>query len=237
LLVELVYRSLFLRGEESFRLVDSYTKLLFIGMGITCIIICGDPGLIATLLLCVGLGLYGEGKSWAASSLGLSSIPAAWYGLTAYFVSVMGYGPRITLWDSLMIYTRVLSYSEILIFAASIISPLKLTNLLIRLGGRTSSIIPPLIWRLTPMGLRYMVESLEIGRLKGEPASKRLAPAIAVMLEAGRRILEANYYRLDAPPMLPVKTSSGNPGIYRVLLAFSTLILLVMLILHVEHIL
>ncbi len=174
------------------------------------IIIGRDKALILFLIAQVLVGLLLIGNEWASASIILSSIPAGWYALTAYIVSLLGIPPYISLIDALMIYTRALSYSITILFIAYMVSPVKLANILIELGKPGSSIMPLLTWRLMPLGLKYMRESMMIGALKGEPASKRLAPALAALLEAGSKTLYANYHRLGSPPIHPLPARNNK---------------------------
>ena len=204
-----MYRALFLKGEGSIRSVYSTAKLTYTVIIVLSIIIGRDKALLILLLAHVLMGALFIGREWASASIILSSIPAGWYALTAYTVSLLGIPPYVSLVDALMIYARVLSYSITILFIAYMVSPVRLANILIKMGKPGSSIMPLLTWRLMPLGLKFMRESMMIGSLKGEPASRRLAPALAALLEAGGKTLHANYHRLGSPPIhaLPVRNN------------------------------
>ncbi len=136
------------------------------------------------------------GSTWVYSATLLSSVPGVWYGLTAYIISLLGIPPVITVFDAFMIYLRTTTISLAILFIASMISPVELTNLLYKIGAGEKALALQLLWRLTPLGLRYMSDSLIVGNLKGESIKYRIAPAIASLLETGWRIEEACYYRL-----------------------------------------
>ncbi len=205
-------------------------KILFVASLIGLILAYHDPGIIVALLIVLVLSGIVTGVSWIYATLILSSIPAGWYAVTAYVTSLLGIPPHISLVDAAMIYVRMLSYSEIILFAASMISPVKTTNILRMLGLKSSSILPLLMWRLMPLGLRYMEESMMIGQLKGEPATRRIAPALAMMIEAGEKIHRANYHRLKTPisGKLRVTCVSGRAEI--LLVATSILVIIAIIL-------
>ena len=90
-----------------------------------------------------------------------------------------------------------------ILFIASIISPTKTANILLRIK-REASTIPLLLWRITPYGLTTTMDSLAIGRLKKEKTKARIAPAIASLMEYGDLVKEINYYRLMSTPKYPI---------------------------------
>lgn len=193
------------------------------------ILVYHDPGIIVALLIVLILSAIVTGPSWVYATIVLSSIPAGWYAVTAYVTSLLGIPPYISLVDALMIYVRMLSYSEIILFGASMISPVKTTNILRRLGFQGSAVLPLLMWRLMPLGLRYMEESMMIGRLKGEPATRRIAPALAVMIEAGEKIHKANYHRLKTPISGELQVACV-PGRAEILLCTTSLLVILVVV-------
>ncbi len=193
-------------------------------IAVLAIILGSSRSLILLLILELALGLVLIHRLWAASAFTLSSIPAAWYAGTAYAVSLMGVPPKITLVDAVLIYLRVLSYSVTILFIAYMISPVKLLNLLRRARFPAGGLLVMMTWRMMPLGLRFMMESVMIGSLKGEPASRRLAPGLAALMEAGERILRANYHRLGSPPIYDLP--AVNDRWLTVLVVFMALIVL-----------
>ncbi len=197
-LVGLIYRSLFMSGETGLKTVPSVLKItLIILSALTYIPFYSEP-YIPVLILSI-IGLLGLNRWWVGASLALSSIPGIWYGLTAYLFGFLGFAAHISPIDALMIYFRTTYISFLVLFAGSIISPVQLSNFLIKIGLGDKAITPIILWRTMPAGLHDMMESLAIGTLKGEKAWKRLGPATASMIEYSQFVWENNYYRLESP--------------------------------------
>ncbi len=186
-------------------------------MVVSAILIYGDRGVIGLFTLLILIGLLFYDRVWIYSTYILSSIPGFWYAVTAYLYLLIA-GLPINLYSIVMIYLRTTTYSLLVLFIGSIISPVELSNLIHKLKGGEKALSPTLLWRLTPLGLKYMYDSLSIGWLKGEPVKNRLAPAIAALLETGDRIEKSCYHRLKTPLNMPI---------YRDIDAKYTLILLV----------
>lgn len=195
-LVDLVYKSIFQAGEEGLRRAHPASKLLYLALSAALLALKPgwEPGLLV-LASSLTLGLYGFGMWWVVSSYTLSSIPGLWYSLTALLLSRIGYIGWVSPLEALTIYIRATSISLLLLLMLSSLSPTRLANALSRVSGRASLALY-LTWRMTPYAFRSTVESLAIGRLKGEPARARIAPAIAYVLELGSKVREANAYRL-----------------------------------------
>ncbi|GEM_PF-867952 len=207
ILVGLIYRTLFMTGETGLRNVPSILKIILIVLSALIYIPLYREPYIPLLIILV-IGLLGYNRWWAAASLSLSSIPGVWYGLTAYLFGLAGFSNYIAPLEALMIYFRTTYISLLVLFAGSIISPVRLANLMIKVGLRDKAITPIVLWRTMPAGLHDMMEALAIGSLKGEKAWKRLGPATASMLEYSQFVWENNYYRLESPmkSQLPCKT-------------------------------
>lgn len=210
ILVDLVYKSLFLKGEEGYRATSSLVKILLLALMLTYFLL--DPSLYSSInivLLILVLGITGFSFSWFLSSFTLSSIPGLWYAVTALLFSYTGLSEPLSYTDALIIYLRTTTFSLILLFFGSIISPVRLANVLFRLGFRKNSVAPILLWRSMPYGLKSMQESLAIGELKKENVGKRLGPAMASLLEYSDMVRESNYYRINTlmKHAFPVKSS------------------------------
>ena len=197
ILVGLIYRTLFMTGESGLRNVPSILKIILIVLSALIYIpLYREP--YVPLLIILIIGLLGFNRWWAAASLSLSSIPGIWYGLTAYLFGLAGFSNYITPLEAIMIYFRTTYISLLVLFAGSIISPVRLANLMIKIGLGDKAITPIILWRTMPAGLHDMMEALAIGSLKGEKAWKRLGPATASMLEYSQFVWENNYHRLES---------------------------------------
>ncbi len=200
LLVGLVHRTLFYMGERGLRRAHPAAKIpasaLFLASSIAA------P--LETVAAVAAAGIAGYGAWWAAAAVGLSSIPAAWYALTALALGAAGFTAPVSPVDALWIFLRTLSLSAAILVSASMVSPLEIHAVLHRLGSRRSSVTPILVWRLVPAALHGFEESLAVGRAKGDPVYARLGPAAAYMIEYGEMIYRAQYHRLHAAPAYPV---------------------------------
>ncbi len=217
-LVGLIYRSLFMSGEAGLRTVPSVLKIVIVILSALIYIPFYNEPYILVLILSI-IGLLGFNRWWVGASLALSSIPGIWYGLTAYLFGFFGFASQISPIDALMIYFRTTYISFLVLFAGSIISPVQLSNFLIRIGLRDKAIMPVILWRTMPAGLHDMMEALAIGTLKGEKAWKRLGPATASMIEYSQFVWENNYYRLESPLKTPLPYHSEKKYIAIVLAA------------------
>ncbi len=156
------------------------------------------------------MGLLDKGFKWVVSSSFLSLIPAIWYGLTAYLFAVTGLSRPVTLYNILWIFLRTFTLSYMILSYASMFSPSKTYNLLLKLGLGKYSVVPLAVWRLVPYGLTNMVESLAIGELKKESVRKRLAPALASIIEAGDLVKISSYYKLYVEPRYSLPIGIDN---------------------------
>ncbi len=202
-LVGLVYKTFFLMGETSYRKTPTLLKLLFTITSLIVLIYNPYTGSIIVLALVSVLGFLGYTGKWVYASLILSSIPGIWYALTAYMLGLVGLTQSITLIQALWIYIRTTTISYLILFIASMISPTKTANLLLRVK-REAATTPILLWRITPYGLTTIMESLAIGKLKKEKTKTRIAPAMASLIEYGELVKEINYYRLLSGPKYPI---------------------------------
>lgn len=208
-LVAIVYKALFLKGDTGFKQAHWVVKALHLTL-VSMAILSGNP-LVYTgaFTLFILLGLLSPGYEWAASTLILSSLISIYMSATALLASLAGVAP-ITLTDAVLIALKTASLSTMLAFSFIIISPLEISSLLIKLGAGRLAALPLLTWRLMPLGLKTFVESLQIGRVKGERVSARIPPAVAGLMEAGGFIEEYCFHRLSTGakhPVLPYYSS------------------------------
>ena len=196
-LVSLIYRSLFLKGVSGAKAAHSLAKLAYVSAFIVAAYLRGDSVYVAAAAA-VFMALADSRLDWVGPAVALSSIPAAWYSLTAYAISLAGVPPVVTVADAAVIYVKALAYSLTIMFIIYSVDPVSISNALHALGARRAPSVPLLIWRVMPYGLSAMMESLAIGELKGEGASRRIAPAIAAIIEHGRGIESSAYLRLAA---------------------------------------
>jgi hypothetical protein len=199
---------LFLTGESGFRRANPILKLLYLATALYIFITRMDylSSIYITILSCI-LGGLDKGVRWVYSALVLSAIPAAWFGLTTYVMIVAGmvHGH----YDPILVFIRTIALSIIILFYASITSPTRVYNIMVRLGLERYAVTPLLTWRIIPYGLKNMVESLAITSLKRERIGRRIAPAIASIIELGDNIRLSSYPKIYNPPhkTIPYKGS------------------------------
>ena len=211
-LVNLVYRALFLRGEEGFRLSYTWSKLLYLASGL---LVVTKPGAVSALVVMgstLPLSVVWPGWSWLYSALVLSLIPAAWFSLTAYVSGYVGL-PGVDAVGAVVVLVRSLAVSLLILFLAAALSPVKVANILLRL--RAPGYYPLLTWRTIPYGLRVLVDSIHIGVLKREKPHRRLAPAVAIMLEYGGFVEEYNWLKVGGrvKGVLPTRSSAVHTAL------------------------
>lgn len=203
-LVGLVYRALFMKGEEGFRAAHPLSKALYVAsVGLAlCQMTHRAPALLALLLVNSALGIYWPGPSWLYSSLIISSLPAAWLAATAFIGGYVGLPPVDPL-SAFSIFVKAEAASLSILFAASILSPASICNAMIRAGSR-HAYVPLLVWRIIPYSLRALEDSLGVGALKGEKAHKRLPSAVAALYEHASYVEEYAWFKLEARPKKPL---------------------------------
>ncbi|RLG80554.1 MAG: hypothetical protein DRO13_03465 [Thermoprotei archaeon] len=208
-LVYHVFRSLFVTGEKGIRLAHPFAKAFFIFSTLSLFSTGYYSSLAFLLVATMLLGAVSNGYRWLYSSSILALIPSAWYAITAYLLVLAGLPYSYGLLDIALIGLRTYTLSLLILLYASMVSPARLYNILLRIGAKRLSVAPILTWRIVPQGLVYVLESLAIGRVKGESASKRLAPAMASLLELGEYVRIASYYKIYGTPSnkIPVSTS------------------------------
>ncbi len=203
-LVGLIYRSLFQSGEEGLKRTHWTFKLALLLILILLYFRFYTRPYIPLGLVIV-YGVMSLGSLWTLSTFTLSSIPAVWYGVTAYLYAFFSSNYSLTPLGALMIYFRTTYISFLILFIASILSPVQLSRILFSIGLKKESLFPLILWRSMPAGISDMLNSLAIGSLKGEKSWKRLGPALASMLEYGQNVWRINYYKLESEPLIAIK--------------------------------
>ncbi|MGC8983138.1 MAG: hypothetical protein ACP5KA_05255 [Desulfurococcaceae archaeon] len=221
--ISTIYKSLFLAGESGYKLAHPASKLAFIASAAAFLALRSPASFLATPLVLV-LGAIHPGLSWVASALALSALAGSYFALSAYLLSLTGLY-YMSLLDVLLVALRTSSISLLILFAFTTISPLDLFNALLAAGARRFSSYPLLVWRLAPQGLKNFAESLAVGSLKREPATKRIPAAAASIIEAGWLTEEYCYWRLRAEPTKRIKL--GTSPRHTLLLVAASAILLI----------
>jgi len=195
-LISVVYRTFFLKGDTGFKTAHWAVKVVHILL-VAVVLASGDTRLLAGLALSlVILGFISPGREWVASTLALSTIVSLYMSLTALLGSLVGLAP-VSVEDAVVIGVKTLTVSISIAFTFTLISPLEISALLVKLGARRAGSFPLLTWRLIPYGLKSFVESLQIGYVKGEKTSSRIPPAVASILEIGGFIEEYCFHKLN----------------------------------------
>ncbi|MEZ0393750.1 MAG: hypothetical protein ABWK00_01705 [Desulfurococcaceae archaeon] len=187
-LAALAFRALFLSGEKGFRRAAWWAKAAFAASSLYAILSQRPEPALAVLAASAALGAAWPGPEWLFASAALSSIVAAWYSATALLTWLLASAPVGALAVA-SIFARTMAISLAIIFVGNSISPANVASALSRVSGR-APIYVLATWRLAPVALGATVESIGIGKLKGEGAGRRLAPAVAFMYEYGDRLEE-----------------------------------------------
>ena len=195
-LVSKIYKALFLRGEDiEAKHVHIIVKFMFLIIGLVSIYMGHYITSIFSILVIFLLSLYYGLKSEYISSIIIASIPALWLALTNFIV-VFFIKSIIDVNAILIVFTKVISATLIILWFTFILTPIELYNIIIKLR-RGNPVYPLLTWRLIPLGLREVEESYIIQRMKSEPIWKSLAISTASMIERGDKIIEANVHKLS----------------------------------------
>ncbi|WP_440059737.1 hypothetical protein ACSU1N_00840 [Thermogladius sp. 4427co] len=225
-MINIVYKTLFLKGEEGFRKAASWSKILFLASALLLFVKPGLTPAVVVFAILLVLSAIWPGFEWFVSGVLVSAVPAFWFSLTAYMSGILGL-PGVGLAGAIVIFSRTIAFSILILFTASIISPVRVSNLMLRL--KSPAYFPLLLWRTIPYGLKNTIDSLQIGVLKKEKAYKRLAPAVAIMLEYGGYIEEYNWFKLESKPLSNLPSSTSVK--YTLILLLSSLILFTLCIL------
>ncbi|MEM0031523.1 MAG: hypothetical protein QXV54_05810 [Desulfurococcaceae archaeon] len=222
--IGVIYKSLFLAGDDGFRRAHFLAKAVFILSVI--LLITRNPSKSYLLIgFLTPLGLIFPGFEWVIAILGLSGFTGLILSFSAYLLSLLGLY-QMSILRMLDIVLRTIGVSFGIVFSFNIISPIELYNALYILRGRKIAVIPLLIWKMIPQGLRNFVDSLMVGYLKKEFFARRIPPAVASVIEASWFIEEYCYWKLR----IPVKTRINLERSYKytlILLAASLLITLI----------
>jgi len=205
-----IFRSIFLKGDVGFRNASLIAKVVFFASALTVFTLIRDYRiallLYATVII---LGLIDKGFEWCLSSTITSLIPALWFTTTTYILALAGLLSGISIIGLITIFTRTLSFGVLMLFTLSIVNPVEIYNLLYRLGYGKYSCFPLLLWRLIPYGLINTIESLGIARVKKERFYKRMASAMASIMELGDYTRVYSYWKIYNEPrhVLPIAKS------------------------------
>lgn len=206
-LIYLIYKALFLKGDYGLKKTHI---LIRISISISLLILYWLNGyfILLALLLVYLIGLLGFGREWVIPVSILTSIPSIWFSISTYVLSVIGYIQPVNYTNLLWIFIKSLTLGSIITLFFNMINVTELYNILLSIKLNNFSIIPLLIWRITPLSLMSTYESLLISRIKGEKIGKRIAPALAVILETGDLIYESSYYKLAGKPKKKIPINS-----------------------------
>lgn len=204
----IVYRSFFLTGETILRKTILFVKIIFVATMIYTYI-CSLNKIILlmymfTLLLI--LSYIDRGLEWIVSVILLSIIPALWFITTTYLLMIISYR-NIDVYILLFILIRTIVLTYTVVFSYSIINPVEIYDLLIKIGLNKYSIAILLFYRLVPYGLNNFNESLSISKLKKEKVKNRLGPAVASIIETINYMNEYCYFKINSEPKYLVKYS------------------------------
>ncbi|MEM0380647.1 MAG: hypothetical protein QXP71_04900 [Desulfurococcaceae archaeon] len=226
LIVQHIYRSLFLTKQTTLRKTNLFVKIIFIISTIYCYVISLDKPLllIHIITVLVILSLIDRGLEWIFSVIIVSIIPGLWFSLTTLLLKLTGF-IEIDLSTIFMIFIRTIIVTYTIIFCFSIIDPVEVYNLLIRIGLNKYAVIVLLIYRLTPYGLNSFIESLNISRLKEEDIKSRLAPAVASIIETASYINEYGYFKIHCSPRYVIETLLNR---------FYSIVLLIIFIINIS---
>lgn len=201
-LIGKVYEALFTSPDVGIRRAHISSKILLLVVSFLMVTRGLCFSLVLLVVLCVVIAVGGF-KYALKSMIIVSSIPAIWLALTGFITSyiIKGYADVVVI---LEVFTRTIAISLSIALFITSLSPYELSNILWRLGFRSTCIIPIALWRLTPIALKDMVEAYNVQKLKGESVWKALAIATASMLEHRDFMLEYNFYKLSTSLAKPI---------------------------------
>lgn len=204
-LVYHVYRSMFLVGDTGLKKIHVAFRLLIAAIIFVSFSL-GGLYTIFALFFTYAVGLAGLGREWATSVLILTSIPSLWLSLSNYALYHLGIFQEFTLHRLLWIFLRTLTLGSAVTLVFNMLNITEIYNFFIRVGLNRFATLPLLIWRIIPFSLMNTVESLAISKIKGESIRKRIAPALASILEVGDLVYESSYYKLTCRPKRKIPT-------------------------------
>lgn len=197
-LVEMVYKSLFLATDTGYRRAHLLSKMVFI-LSVALLISLNPRRSYILILLIAPISLLYPGPEWLIAVISLSSIVGLFLAGSALIVSLTGLY-EMTFYQFLEIVLRTIGVSIGIVFSFTIISPIEIFNIIYTLRGGKLSVVPLLLWRMIPQGMKFFLESIHVGKLKQEHLVKRIPPAVAGMKEISSLIEEYCYWRLSTTP-------------------------------------
>jgi len=223
-ILSVIYKSFFLTGDEGFRRAHVLAKATFI-LSIILLILKNPARSYLLALFIIPIGLIYPGFEWVVAVTTLTALVGFAMGASAYLLSLTGLY-HMTPLELLLIMARSIGLGMGLVFMFVIISPIELFNLLYLLGFRSAAVVPLLLAKTTPLGVRSFLDSLMVGSLKHEAFTKRIPPAVASLIEVGRFIDEYCYWKLRIPArkMIAINRSYN----YTVILLIISLLLAIL---------
>ncbi|MEM4718029.1 MAG: hypothetical protein QXE81_04630 [Desulfurococcaceae archaeon] len=222
-LVSVVYKSLFLAGDTGYRRAHLLSKFVFILSVILLISVNPERSYILVLIV-APISIIYPGLEWLIAISSLSAFVGLFLAGSAFILSSIGLF-QMTLYQFTMIVIRTIGISIGIIFSFNIISPIELYNILYSLHLRKIAVVPLILWKIIPYGLKSILDSLMVGQLKRELFTKRIAPAVASMLETSWFIEEYCYWRLKSTPKTPISYERSYK--YTIILLICALLLAV----------
>lgn len=221
LLVYFVYKALFITGDRGYRVSHPLSKLVFlISMLIIIARLPHKTPFIAPLVIV--LGILHPGLEWVIATSTLSGLVGLYMGVSAYLLSLLGLY-QMHLQDILTIALRTFSISIAGLFVFTMITPVELYNVVLVLRAGKAASYPLLIWRLMPQSLKNFLDSISVGVLKKERATRRIPAAVASVIEMGWFIEEYCYWRLRVKPKTLIHVDRSTK--YTLILLLSSLLL------------
>lgn len=223
-LIDVVYRSLFIASDSGYRRAHLLSKAVFI-LSIILLIALNPRRTYLLIFLISPISLLYPGPEWLLAVTTLSSLVGVTLAGSAFLLSLLGLF-EMTILQFIEIIARTIGISLGVVFSFTIISPIEIYNIIYTLHGGRLSVIPLLLWRMIPQGMRYFVESIQVGRLKQERVTKRIPPAVAGMIEISTLIEEYSYWRLRTTP----KGTIGYERSYKYTIVLLIIALLISLV-------
>lgn len=195
--VSIVYKSFFLTEDTGFRKAHLLAKIVFLWS--VWLLITRYPSKTYILpWIILPLGVIYPGIEWIIAVISLTGIVGFAMGVSAYLLSLLGLY-QMPLINILLITGRTIGIGVSIIFTVIIISFIEVFNTLYLLKARKYAVLPLLLARTIPLGVKNFLESLMISTLKKENIAKRIPPAVAGMIEVGWFIDEYCYWKIRTP--------------------------------------
>ncbi len=189
-----IYEALFTDVDSKAKKIHIVVKIAYIVLIFYCVgkgFYTSLIGLLSMLLLAMVTGL-----SYAmVPALIVSSIPALWLSLSNALVLYLT--SNFKYMSIIEVYVRSLTASLAILLFIVMLSPYELSRILYKLGFKRQSLMPVMMWRLTPLALKDVVEAYSLQRLRRQPLWKSIAISTASMLEKSELLLESNGLKLE----------------------------------------